>query len=131
MKSEKKVRKKWKTSKKKLNKEHHISEWNVNKFTKKHKYQIIISNNNIKLSKLQKNFLLCDFQIQTYFFSDNFEFSTMSTSKKEYFLQKKTVAVWAQRQTLKEFDLILHKTDQADCKIKHNAVQCLKKTSKW
>ena len=51
----------------------------------------------------------------------------MSTLKKEYSLQKKTVAAQTQKQTLKRFDLILHKTDQADHKIKHDAVQCLKK----
>ena len=51
----------------------------------------------------------------------------MTTSKKNYFLQKKTVAVQACCQSLQEFETELNKTDQIDHKIKYDVVHKLKK----
>ena len=55
----------------------------------------------------------------------------MTASKKNYSLQKKTVAAWACHQNLQEFETELNKTDQTDHKIKYDAVYKLKKTTKW
>ena len=55
----------------------------------------------------------------------------MTASKKNYSLQKKTVAVWACCQNLQEFETEFNKTDQIDCKIKYDAVHKLKKTTEW
>ena len=51
----------------------------------------------------------------------------MTDLKREYSLHKKTAAAHVCHQTLKEFDLILNKVDQADHKAKYDAVHHLKK----
>ena len=51
----------------------------------------------------------------------------MTDLKREYSLCKKTVTACVCHQTLKEFDLVLNKADQADCKAKYNTVHCLTK----
>ena len=53
----------------------------------------------------------------------------MTASKKNYSLQKKTVAAQAHHQSLQEFETELNKADQTDCKIKYDVVYKLKKTT--
>ena len=55
----------------------------------------------------------------------------MADLKREYLLCKKTATAHAHCQTLKEFDLVLNKADQADCKAKYNTVHYLKKITEW
>ena len=54
----------------------------------------------------------------------------MTAFKKNYFLQKKTVAAQAHHQNLQEFETEFNKTDQINHKIKYDAVCKLKKTTK-
>ena len=53
----------------------------------------------------------------------------MTAFKKNYSLQKKTVAAQAHYQNLQEFETELNKTDQINCKIKYDIVCKLKKTT--
>ena len=51
----------------------------------------------------------------------------MTAFKKDYSLQKKTVAVQACHQNLQEFETELNKTDQINHKIKYDIICKLKK----
>ena len=54
----------------------------------------------------------------------------MTASKKDYSLQKKTVAAQAHHQNLQEFETELNKADQINHKIKYDIIHKLKKTTK-
>ena len=54
----------------------------------------------------------------------------MTDSKKNYSLQKKTVAAQAHCQNLQEFEAELNKADQTDHKIKYDIICKLKKIMK-